>query len=190
MVSYVAASALVLGCVALLAAYLALRTLARLRRASVALARGASSRESLIETTLRHDHVLDDLVDRMAAVALRLDDVRVEAIAHRHADRDAAEEQIATLRADVAGAIRNVALVRFDASSEVTGQQSFALALLDDCGAGAVVTSVVGRGGDARLDAKPLSAGVQERGLTPHEKRAVAAACPEAGDPVDERRAG
>lgn len=189
MVTFVAVSALVLGCVALLAAYLALRTLARLRRVSVVLGRGATSRESMIETSVRHADILDELVDQVAAVQLRLDDVRVEAIAHRQADQDTVADQVTALREDVAGALRSMGLVRFDASGDVTGQQSFALALLDDRGAGVIVTSVVGRGGDARLDAKTLTAGVQERGLTPHEKRAVAAACRAPGGPVADRQA-
>lgn len=67
---------------------------------------------------------------------------------------------------------RYVGLVRYDAFEDVGGEQSFALAVYDDDGNGAVVTSQVGRH-DCRVYGKPLFNGKSEFSLTVEEQRAI-----------------
>ena len=67
---------------------------------------------------------------------------------------------------------RYVGLVRYDAFSDVSGSQSFALALYDEGGNGAVLNSIVGRS-DCRVYCKPLVRGSSERTLSQEEQRAI-----------------
>ncbi len=67
---------------------------------------------------------------------------------------------------------RFVGLVRYDAFEDVGGSQSFALAVYDDQGNGAVITSIVGRS-DCRVYCKPLVNGRSERDLSQEEQRAI-----------------
>lgn len=67
---------------------------------------------------------------------------------------------------------RFVGVVRYDAFEDVGGSQSFALAVYDDQGNGAVVTSLVGRS-DCRVYCKPLIEGKSDRSLTAEEQRAI-----------------
>jgi hypothetical protein len=67
---------------------------------------------------------------------------------------------------------RHVGLVRYDAFEDVGGSQSFALAVYDDRGDGAILTSVVGRS-DCRVYCKPLINGRSERSLSQEEQRAI-----------------
>lgn len=83
-----------------------------------------------------------------------------------------AEARIAELESKVATAKRHLGLVRFDAFEDVGGSQSFALALYDDHGNGAVVNGLVGRT-DCRVYCKPLVAGRSDRTLSQEESRAV-----------------
>lgn len=76
------------------------------------------------------------------------------------------------LEVDGQSAKRHVGLVRFDAFDEVGGEQSFALAVMDDRGDGMVVTSIVGRE-SCRVYAKSLVGGRSERELSGEERRAV-----------------
>jgi hypothetical protein len=161
MATYVAVFALVLAYVAVVAAYIALRTLAKLRRATALLARGPRGRES-------SDSILE--------------------VAQRHAERtELVAEQLAVLRAEVTaataqppapdapGALRNVALVRYDAFSEMSGRMSFSLALLDEHGDGVTLSAITGSG-DTRVYAKGVAAGKGEHELSPEEQQAVSAA--------------
>ncbi len=66
----------------------------------------------------------------------------------------------------------HLGLVRFDAFDDVSGNQSFALALYDDQGNGAVLNSIVGRS-DCRVYCKPLLNGRSERDLSQEEQRAI-----------------
>jgi len=66
----------------------------------------------------------------------------------------------------------HLGLVRFDAFDDVGGNQSFALALYDDQGNGAVLNSIVGRS-DCRVYCKPLLNGRSERDLSQEEQRAI-----------------
>ena len=67
---------------------------------------------------------------------------------------------------------RYVGLVRYDAFADVSGAQSFALALYDEGGNGAVLNSIVGRN-DCRVYCKPLVRGSSERTLSQEEQRAI-----------------
>lgn len=137
MTTYVAVFAMLLAYVALVAAYLALRTLAKVRRAAaLAAARGAATVESLL--------VAEDTTTVSAAAPER-------------------------------GALRNIALVRYDAFDEMSGRMSFSLALLDDEADG-VVISAIAAPTDTRVYAKGVAAGKGEHDLSPEETQAVTSA--------------
>ena len=72
-------------------------------------------------------------------------------------------------------ALRDVAIVRYDALSEMSGQLSFSLALLNAQGDGVVVSSINGRA-ETRTYAKPVRAGKGEQELSPEEAQAVRSA--------------
>jgi len=84
-------------------------------------------------------------------------------------------ERISQLEALAKTAKRHVGLIRYDAFEDVSGKQSFALAVFDSEGNGAVLTSVVGRM-DCRVYAKPLVNMQSERMLSQEERRAIAEA--------------
>ncbi|MDR3690435.1 MAG: DUF4446 family protein [Fimbriimonas sp.] len=67
---------------------------------------------------------------------------------------------------------RHLGLVRYDAFDDVRGNQSFAMAIYDDQGNGAVLNSIVGRA-DCRVYCKPLLNGRSERDLSQEEQRAI-----------------
>jgi hypothetical protein len=162
--------------------YVALRSLARLRRATALLTRGMG------DATTGHESLAE--------------------LAHRTVERTALlEEQLAELRAQVArtggavttgpasvgssqGALRNVALVRYDAFTEMSGRLSFSLALLNEDGDGVAVSAIAART-DTRVYAKGVRSGVGEQDLTPEERQAVSAALSgERGRRAVRRRAG
>lgn len=68
-----------------------------------------------------------------------------------------------------------VGFVRYDAFDDVGGAQSFALAIFDELGNGAVVNSLVGRT-DCRVYCKQLIGGKADRSLSEEEQRAVESA--------------
>ncbi len=72
-------------------------------------------------------------------------------------------------------AIRDVALVRYDALSEMAGQLSFSIALLNSGGDGIVLTSINGRT-ETRTYAKAVTAGHGAQPLSPEEEQSVRAA--------------
>ncbi len=69
-------------------------------------------------------------------------------------------------------ALRDVAVVRYDALNEMSGQFSFSLALLDAMGDGVVLSSINGRA-ETRTYAKPVVGGEGELELSPEEVQAV-----------------
>lgn len=164
MTTYVAVFALLLAYAALVAAYLALRTLAKLRRATTVIARGARGPEaqaSLLEATQHNSEQAEILGEELAELrALVADGL------HRRPDGRIENVQ---------GALRNVALVRYDALREMSGRMSFSLALLDEKGDG-VTISAIATSGDTRVYAKGVAHGKGEHELTPEEEQAVAAA--------------
>lgn len=82
------------------------------------------------------------------------------------------ESRIDELEKRMQKAKRHLGLIRFDAFEEVGGNQSFALAVYDDNGDGAVINSLVGRS-DCRVYAKPLIGGRSDRNLSQEERRAI-----------------
>jgi hypothetical protein len=69
-------------------------------------------------------------------------------------------------------ALRDVAIVRYDALNEGSGQLSFSLALLNATGDGVVLSSINGRA-ETRTYAKPIVAGQGKQELSPEEAQAV-----------------
>src|SRR6478609_9328950 len=87
-------------------------------------------------------------------------------------DVPALRSEVGALRADLAASLRHLAVVRYDAFSDMGGHLSWSVALLDDTGGGVVLTSIHGRQ-DTRSYAKPVAAWVSEQQLSPEEESAV-----------------
>ncbi len=77
-------------------------------------------------------------------------------------------------------ALRDVALVRYDALHEMSGHLSFSVALLNAVGDGIVLSSINGRA-DSRTYIKPVVAGEGAQELSPEEAHAVRTARQGAG---------
>jgi hypothetical protein len=71
--------------------------------------------------------------------------------------------------------VQHVAVVRYDAFEDVGGEQSFALAALDERGVGVVLSSVYSRS-DVRVYAKEMRNGKPSHALSSEEQRAIARA--------------
>ena len=69
-------------------------------------------------------------------------------------------------------AIQRVGMVKFNAFSDVGGEMSFAIALLDAAGSGVVVSSIYGRA-EARVYAKPVTRRESTTALSAEESRAI-----------------
>lgn len=72
-------------------------------------------------------------------------------------------------------AVRDMAIVRYDALEEMSGQLSFSVALLNALGDGVVMTSINGRS-ETRTYAKVIVAGHGAQELSPEEEQAVRSA--------------
>lgn len=72
-------------------------------------------------------------------------------------------------------AVRDMAIVRYDALEEMSGQLSFSVALLNALGDGVVMTSINGRS-ETRTYAKIVIGGHGAQPLSPEEEQAVRAA--------------
>ena len=83
--------------------------------------------------------------------------------------------EVAALRAEAATALRNLAVVRYDAFGDMGGHLSWSLAVLDDHGDGVVLTSIHGRN-DARSYAKAVASWRCEQQLSPEEEDAISRA--------------
>jgi hypothetical protein len=178
MATYVAVFALVLAYVAFVAAYCALRTLARLRRDTRLLARGTrgpEGKQSLIEVITRHAELTATVADQIEVLRAHVDSTQE---AMRGEVATARQEALAAITDRVeseSGALRHVALVRYDAFTEMSGRMSFSLAVLDDLGDGITITAMTGRT-DTRVYAKSVADGAGEHELSPEERQAVASA--------------
>jgi hypothetical protein len=107
---------------------------------------------------------------RARAGSTEADDLPVDALGLRH--------EVAALRAEAASALKHLAVVRYDAFGAGSdrgggGQLSWSLAVLDDHGDGAVLTSIHGRS-EGRTYAKSISAWTCAQPLSPEEEEAVA----------------
>ncbi len=126
--------------------------------------------------------------DRFNRLAGPRDGATLDAALDRHLARiDGAEAEVRALRAEVrrlreAGRrhLQHVGLVRFDAFDGVSGQVSFALAVVDDQRDGFVLNSLFARDGSS-VYAKPIRAGESEIPLGEEEREALAQALARAG---------
>ena len=84
-------------------------------------------------------------------------------------------DEVERLRTEAAGALRHLAVVRYDAFGDMGGRLSWSLALADDDGNGMVLTSIHGRS-DARTYAKDVAAWAGTSPLSPEEEEAVSQA--------------
>lgn len=84
----------------------------------------------------------------------------------------ALEERVERLHLLLQGCLQRTGLVRFDAFNDTAGQQSFALALLDNRGNGVVITSLFGRS-ESRCYAKPVTGGTSRYPLSDEERAAI-----------------
>ena len=107
--------------------------------------------------------------------------IAVAIIAHRRAAR-AVAECTALVNGSVGSrgtvdprALRDLAIVRYDALSEMSGQLSFSVALLNALGDGVVLSSINGRS-ETRTYAKVVRSGTGTQPLSPEEEKAVRAA--------------
>lgn len=178
MATYVAVFALVLAYVATVAAYCALRTLAKLRRDTHLLSRGTrgpGGQQSLIEVTTRHAELTATLSEEVDQLRTSMGHAQDEVRALVDTARREALSAVADRVGAESGALRHIALVRYDAFSEMSGRLSFSLALLDDSGDGVAISALTGRT-DTRVYAKPIAAGKGEHELSPEERQAVASA--------------
>jgi hypothetical protein len=87
-------------------------------------------------------------------------------------DLDAVRGEIRAARADLADALRHVAVVRYDAFGDMGGRLSFTVALLDDASDGVVMTAIHGRS-ESRTYAKGVKSGSSEQSLSPEELQAI-----------------
>jgi hypothetical protein len=181
MTTYVAVFAMVLAYLALVAAYVALRTLAKVRR-TVAQARSASRpvqvSDELVQATHRNTQLSGSLAAQLEQLRTHVDSTTADLI-----------ERIGTRTDDTSGALRNVALVRYDAFGEMSGRMSFSLALLDDKGDGVTISAIAGRS-DTSVYAKGITAGKGEHELSPEERQAVTTALHRTRNGLLNRKAG
>jgi hypothetical protein len=178
MATYVAVFALVLAYFAVVGAFCALRTLAKLRRDTHLLARGTrgpNGQQSLIEVTQRHAETTASVAEQVELLRTHIDQSQQALRAEVAASAERALAALAEREGSEAGALRNVALVRYDAFTQLSGRMSFSLALLDDRGDGVTISAITGRT-DTRVYAKSVAKGAGEHELSPEESQAVAAA--------------
>lgn len=88
---------------------------------------------------------------------------------------DKVSKELARIKKDNQLHIQKVGLVRFNPFSEVGGNQSFSIALLDGNNSGFVLTSLYTREGN-RVYAKAITAGQSKHLLSDEEKKAIAEA--------------
>lgn len=88
----------------------------------------------------------------------------------QHAAEALAQAQAATLQ--LSSCIQHFSLLRYDAFDDVTGQQSFSVALLDGQDNGAIITALFGRS-NSRCFGKMIVAGEPEQPLTNEEQQVL-----------------
>jgi uncharacterized protein DUF4446 len=183
MATYIAVFAMVLAYVALVAAYLALRTLAKVRRAMATPARTgrldgvpADSVTGELARQAEQSAALAEQSAVLSAQSLELADrlADLQAVVDARTPEPSDEDEV--------GALRRVALVRYDAFADLSGRMSFSLALLDAAADGVVLSAIAGRT-DTRVYAKGIVGGKGEHDLSPEERQAVKSA-------MHEKRAG
>jgi hypothetical protein len=115
--------------------------------------------------------------------------IMVAIVAHRRAAR-AVAECTALINGSIGSrgtvdprAYRDLAMVRYDALSEMSGQLSFSVALLNALGDGVVLSSINGRT-ETRTYAKIVRSGAGMQAFSPEEEHAVQAARTGQGLPI------
>lgn len=136
-----------------------LALVAALWRQGLRLKRIEAARSTLLRSVSGEN--LEEMMDRHLREQVRLEG-RVESV----------EGRLGVVEHEMARSKRHLGVVRYDAFDDVGGHQSFAMAVLDDKGDGAVVNGVVGRS-DVRVFCKTLVRGESERGLAPEESEAI-----------------
>jgi hypothetical protein len=96
-------------------------------------------------------------------------------------DLQDAEARIRRLEEQMKSAKRYLGFRRYDAFPELSGRQSFSLALYDEEGDGVVITSQVGRE-SIRVFAKSLQGGEGDRDLTAEEMESLQAGARPSGE--------
>ena len=97
---------------------------------------------------------------------------RIEALGKGVESLDALQRE---LQAATRLALRRVGVIRFNPFQDSGGDQSFAIALLDQDGTGIVVSSLHGRT-ETRIFAKPIANGRSMHSLSDEEQQAIRAA--------------
>lgn len=136
---------------------LSLWAVAQLSRAKrqLRILRGSEDEADLLAATVALADRLDEVSGRVTRLSLRVDEVQ----------------------SDVAASLRHLAVVRYNALSDMGGQFSFSAAILDDGGNGIVLTSIQGHS-HGRLYGKSIVAGQSETLLSPEELEAIKNARP------------
>jgi hypothetical protein len=114
------------------------------------------------------EHDERDLVAHAARLQARVEQLSEEIDATSAAllgRMDVAEEKLR-------GTVCRTAVLRYDAFNETSGRQSSTVAMLDRRGNGVVLSAILQRE-QARVYAKPLTAGDSELELSPEERRAI-----------------
>lgn len=99
---------------------------------------------------------------------------------------DELASELTRLALQLRGCLQHTGLVRFDAYGDVSGQQSFSMALLDGNLDGVIVTSLFGRN-DGRCYGKPVNGGKAELALSAEEAQALELALRDAGAKIPKR---
>jgi len=81
-------------------------------------------------------------------------------------------DELVAVRGELSGAVRHVAVVRYDAFGDMGGLLSFSVALLDDAADGLVLSSINARS-ETRTYVKGVQAGTSEQTLSPEEREAI-----------------
>ncbi|MEI7985546.1 MAG: DUF4446 family protein [Armatimonadota bacterium] len=82
------------------------------------------------------------------------------------------DERVVSLERKLQRSKRHLGLVRYDAFSDIGGNQSFTLAVYDDNGDGAILSSIVGRA-DNKVYGKNLINGKSDHNLTDEDQQAI-----------------
>jgi hypothetical protein len=104
----------------------------------------------------------------------------LEALIHHSLDEtrktskrcDDVDVRVATLREEMRGCLQHIGLVRFDAFHDVSGHQSFSLAMLDGNLNGTIITALFGRQ-DSRCYGKAVVEGRTLQALSTEEENAL-----------------
>ena len=85
---------------------------------------------------------------------------------------EAASVRFVTAEQRLSKSVSGVSLLRYDAFDEGSGQQSFSLAIVDETGTGAILSSLVRRD-TARVYAQTVNRGKADRSLSPEEQEVL-----------------